>query len=201
MEFYESFMKFSFADSDAFCIEKDPLVTKSNGMKACECVVLLGARGALIEAKASAPKELASSAFMAEIKQKFSDSLRLFNDIRNRRYGEAAFLRVPERLRAFSYESNSYLICLIVHGHQLDWLVGLQDAFREAMREVVAEWHIQDSNVRVYNEETALESKLIVAYIPKEERDTVRDADVKSNMSVEKAREWFLKHDSARRHF
>lgn len=91
---------------------------------------------------------------------------------------------------------QSYLICLIVHGHQLDWLVGLQDAFRDAMREVVTEWNIQDSNVRVYNEETALESKLIVAYIPKEERDSVRETDAKSNMSAEKAKEWFHLHNT-----
>lgn len=44
MEFYESFMKFSFADSDVFCIEADPLVVNSTGQKACECVVLLSPR-------------------------------------------------------------------------------------------------------------------------------------------------------------
>ena len=79
MEFYESFMKFSFADSDVFCIEADPLVVNSTGQKACECVVLLSPRVAFIEAKASAPKEVASSVFMDEIKRKFADSLRLFN--------------------------------------------------------------------------------------------------------------------------
>ena len=76
MEFYESFMKFSFADSDVFCIEADPLVVNSTGQKACECVVLLSPRVAFIEAKASAPKEVASSAFMDEIKRKFADSLK-----------------------------------------------------------------------------------------------------------------------------
>lgn len=122
---------------------------------------------AFIEAKASAPKEVASSAFMDEIKRKFADSLRLFNEIKNKQHGDGAFNRLPIRLRELSIDPQSYLICLIVHGHQLGWLVGLQDAFRDAMREVVTEWNIQDSNVRVYNEETALESKLIVAYIPK----------------------------------
>ena len=196
MEFYESFMKFSFADSDVFCIEADPLVVNSTGQKACECVVLLSPRVAFIEAKASAPKEVASSAFMDEIKRKFADSLRLFNEIKNKQHGDEAFNRLPIRLRELSIDPQSYLICLIVHGHQLDWLVGLQDAFRDAMREVVTEWNIQDSNVRVYNEETALESKLIVAYIPKDERDSVRETDAKSNMSAEKAKEWFHLHNT-----
>ena len=124
------------------------------------------------------------------------DSLRLFNEIKNKQHGDEAFNRLPIRLRGLSNDPKSYLICLIVHGHQLDWLVGLQDAFRDVMREVVTEWNIQDSNVRVYNEETALESKLIVAYIPKEERDSVRETDAKSNMSAEKAKEWFHLHNT-----
>ena len=51
MEFYESFMKFSFPDEDVFCIEKDPLVTGTDGIKACECVVFINPHVALIEAK------------------------------------------------------------------------------------------------------------------------------------------------------
>ena len=51
MEFIESFMKFSFADDDLFCIEKDPLVIETDGIKACECVVLINPNVALIEAK------------------------------------------------------------------------------------------------------------------------------------------------------
>lgn len=41
MEFYESFMKFSFADDDVFRIEDDPLVENIKGIESCECIVLL----------------------------------------------------------------------------------------------------------------------------------------------------------------
>ena len=88
MEFYESFMKFSFADEDVFCIENDSLVQNSDHIKACECVVLLHPQVALIEAKASSPREVAGSAFIEDIKQKFADSLRLFNEIKNKEHGE-----------------------------------------------------------------------------------------------------------------
>lgn len=189
MEFYESFMKFSFADEDVFCIENDALVIHSNNIKACECVVLLHPKVAWIEAKASAPKEVAESQFIEDIKQKFADSLRLFDEIKNRKYGEDAYLRLPVNLQNLPLNTDDYLICLIVHGHKLEWLVSLQDAFREAMREVIRQWNIKDSKVKVYNEETALEKRLIVAYIPKEMRDGVRDSH--GNISLEKMQQWF----------
>lgn len=63
MEFYESFMKFSFPDEDVFCIEKDPLVTGTDGIKACECVVFINPHVALIEAKSSSPKDICGDKF------------------------------------------------------------------------------------------------------------------------------------------
>lgn len=194
MEFYESFMKFSFADEDVFCIENDPLVTEAEGVKTCECVVLINPRVALIEAKSSSPKEISGDQFknfISEIKQKFSDSLLLFNEIKNKKHGEAAFLRLPFHLQNMTIAPNQYIVCLIIHGHRLEWLVGLQDAFREAMREVVNQWNIKDSQVKVFNEETALENRLIVAFIPKNERDVVREKD---SISQEKIKNWFAEH-------
>lgn len=192
MEFYESFMKFSFADDDVFCIEKDSLVQDSQNTKACEFVVLLHPQVALIEAKASTPREVAGSNFIEEIKQKFADSLRLFNEIKDKNHGEEAYLRLPVNLQDLPINADDYLICLIVHGHRLEWLVGLLDAFREAMREVVNQWNIKDSKVKVYNEETALENRLIVAFIPKNLRDSMREPN--GNISEEKMQEWFDNH-------
>lgn len=80
MEFYESFMKFSFPDEDVFCIEKDPLVTGTDGIKACECVVFINPHVTLIEAKSSSPKDIDCDkfkVFITDITQKFSDSLQL----------------------------------------------------------------------------------------------------------------------------
>lgn len=189
MEFYESFMKFSFADEYVFCIENDSLVQNSDHIKACECVVLLHPQVALIEAKASSPREVAGSAFIEDIKQKFADSLRLFNEIKNKEHGEEAYLRLPVNLRSLTLNADDYLICLIVHGHKLEWLIGLQDAFREALREVIEQWNIKDYKVKVYNEEMALEKRLIVAYVPKEQRDILREPN--GNISQEKMKEWF----------
>jgi hypothetical protein len=195
MEFYESFMKFSFPDEDVFCIEKDLLVSEMEGIKACECVVLINPRVALIEAKTSSPKDMSGDKFkdfVSAIKQKFADSLRLFNELRNKKHGEIAFLRLPKHLRDLRITSNLYLICLIVHGHRIEWLGGLQDAFRDVMRDVIDEWEMKDSQVKVYNEETALENRLIAGYIPKNERNMFRDKD--GNMNLEKTVDWFNGH-------
>lgn len=195
MEFYESFMKFSFPDEDIFKIEEDELVTQTEGKEACECVVFINPHVALIEAKASSPQinnKEKFEQFILKITQKFSDSLRLYSDIKDRIHGDVAYDRLPVNLKAIDLSSYEYLICLIIHGHELGWLLGLQDAFRDALHAVVDQWHIKDSNVKVFNEEIALEKQLIVAYIPKEERDSVREPN--GNMDKELARQWFENH-------
>lgn len=195
MEFYESFMKFSFPDEDVFCIEKDPLVADTDGIKACECVVFINPHVALIEAKSSSPKDICGDnfkVFITDITQKFSDSLQLFDDLKNKKHGEVAFQRLPIHLRQFSIPPGEYQIYLIVHGYQVDWLGGLQDAFREAMRAVIYRWGIKDYHVKVFNEDMALKNGLIAAFIPKNERDDVREKD--GSVSLKKTIDWFATH-------
>ena len=191
-------MKFSFPDEDVFCIEKDPLVRETEGVKACECIVLINPHVTLIEAKASSPKDMCGDKFkdfILDVKKKFADSLLLFCEVKNKKHGEAPFLRLPLHLRNLQIPSEQYVICLIVHGHKIDWLGGLQDAFRDAMRDVVNEWNMRDSQIKVFNEEMALENRLIVSYIPKSERDTIREQD--GSISLEKTIDWFNRHTSS----
>lgn len=195
MEFIESFMKFSFADDDLFCIEKDSFVVETNGIKACECVVLINQNVALIEAKSSTPhpkNEEAYNAFFEDIRQKFSDSIRLFSEMRNGGKGEEVRLRIPANLLSDTTSPSEYRIFMIVHGHLLDWLGGLQETLRDILRDVVSEWNMKDSNVKAFNEETALENHLIVAYVPKDEIADLKESN--GNMDVEKATEWFRQH-------
>ena len=75
-------MKFSFCDEDVFRIEEDELVKSTEGIKACECVVLINENVALIEAKSSSPRidnEEKFQAFISSIREKFSDSLQVFS--------------------------------------------------------------------------------------------------------------------------
>lgn len=197
MEFVESFMKFSFRDEDVFRIEEDELVKAAEGIKACECVVLISENIALIEAKSSSPKidnEEKFQAFIGDIRQKFADSLQLFSDIKSEVKGEEAFLRLPVNLRNAQIPSETYKIYLIIHGHHLDWLNGLTDALRKEMKDVVKKWNLRDSNVKVYNEQTALENNLIVAFIPVADLPSVKQPD--GNMDETKVWAWFDKAKS-----
>lgn len=192
MDFYESFMKFSFNDEDIFRIEEDEIVKSSEGIKACECIVLLSENVALIEAKSSAPRidnEEKFQTFINDIRQKFSDSLQLFNDIKNRVYGEDAFKRLPINLQSTQVPQEAYKIYLIIHGHKLEWLLGLIDALRVALKEEVRKWNLRDSNIKVYNEESALDNHLIVAYVPRAEIDLLKQPN--GNMDQNLVKKWF----------
>jgi len=195
MEFIESFMKFSFSDDDIFRIEEDELVKDVENVKACECVVLISENVALIEAKSSSPRienEEKFQKFISDIGQKFADSLQLFSDIKSKEKGDEAFQRLPVNLQNAQIATEAYKIYLIIHGHQLDWLLGLMDALRKELNDVVKQWNLRDSNVKVYNEATALENKLIVAYIPKAETKALRLPD--GSVDDAKVQAWFVAH-------
>lgn len=199
MEFIESFMKFSFSDDDIFRIEEDELVKDVENVKACECVVLISENVALIEAKSSSPRienEEKFQKFISDIGQKFADSLQLFSDIKSKEKGDEAFQRLPVNLQNTQIATEAYKIYLIIHGHQLDWLLGLMDALRKELKDVVKQWNLRDSNVKVYNEATALENKLIVAYIPKAETNSLRLPD--GSVDDAKVQAWFAAHNSLR---
>lgn len=196
MEFIESFMKFSFRDEDIFRIEEDELVKAAEGIKSCECVVLISDNVALIEAKSSSPRidnEEKFQTFISDIRQKFADSLQLFSDIKNKLKGEEAYLRLPVNLKNTQEPINDYKIYLIIHGHQLAWLPGLTDVLRQEMKAVVKEWNLRDSNVKVFNEQTALENNLIVAYIPVVDLKGLRLPD--GSPDEVKVQKWFLDHN------
>lgn len=187
-------MKFSFADDDVFRIENDELVKERSGHKACECVVLISPRIVFIEAKPSSPNREKSedrfNEFIDDIKKKFSDSLSLFTQMRDGEFGEEARMRIPLNLRTANVPSNDYLIYLIIHGHRIEWLLGLQDALREALREVINEWNMKDSNVKAINEDVAKELHLITGFVPKDSTAELRQDN--GNADEEATKQWFL---------
>lgn len=196
MEFVESFMQFRFCDEDVFMIEKDPLVTVPDGVKSVECVVLMSNRIALIEAKSSTPNSTNKEKFdefIADIREKFSTSLRLFSEIHSHGHGEEAFERLPIHLRELQLEEGQYAIYLIVHGHQESWMGGLQDALREALRDVIEQWNIDDVNVKAFNHTMAKELCLIVDYIPLEVLPSIKVPEDDTEQHRKNAVEWFEK--------
>ncbi len=196
MEFIESFMLFSFPDDDVFLIEKDPLMGPNSGRKSCECVVLMSPYLAFIEAKSSSPKSATPrfDEFVGDIRQKFADSLTLYHNIKDGTCGEEALHRLPMNLRLSEISSDQYVIYLIIHGHREDWLMELSDAVKDALREVIVRWKMKDSNVKVLNDEMAMEKmpQLIVKTVPKAEVEGLRLAD--GSVDFASVRRWFDAH-------
>lgn len=197
MEVVESFMQFSFNDEDFFFIENDPLVHDIH--KTCEFVVLVDEHTLLIEAKSSAPHPKSKedfNDFLVEIRQKFEQALSIFVGIKNNEYGEEAFNRLPIHLREVKLDLNSYVLYLIIHGHDDSWMPGLQDSLKEALRDVVAKWQIPDSNIKALNHEMAMQLHLIVNYIPIEELDAVKTPSNDTEQHKVNAREWFARNSN-----
>lgn len=170
MEFVQSFMRFSFSDDSIFMIESDPVITQAQGIKSCECVVLINEHVALIEAKSSSPRPDNKEDFdtwIGEIKEKFSDSLMMFNGIKKKEYGDAAYERIPVKLREMNISPEQYVIYLIVQDNEFEWMIGIQNALREAMRDVIEQWNLQDSNIKAINDVLAKEMNLIVEILPR----------------------------------
>ena len=194
MEFVESFMRFVFSDEDVFIIENDPLVKDTEGVKSCECVVLINEKVALIEAKSSSPKpdnKENFDTFIEDIKEKFATSLCLFSEIRGKQHGQEAFERLPIRLQKYDLSDEQYGIYLIIHGNDESWMGGLQDALREALRDVIEQWNIDDVNVKALNHTMAKELKLIVDYIPMDVLSAIKQPKDDTEQHRRNAEEWF----------
>lgn len=195
MEFNESFMRFSFPEDDCFKIEEDDLVRGRQGVKACECVVYLSGDVAFIEAKSSTPRPnnlQKLEEFLAAIVEKFQSSLEIYTGIKNGVYGEETMSRLPKNLRNESQSFDHYRIYLIVYGHKLEWLPGLSDTVKDRLREVIASYAIKDSQIKVLNEELALDARLIVCYYPLDMAEQLKDKPLKERIAI--ADEWLNNH-------
>ena len=61
---------------------------------------------------------------------------------------------------------------------------------REALREVIKEWNMKDSNVKAINEEIAKELHLITGYVPKNLIAALKQEN--GNADEEATKQWFI---------
>ena len=71
---------------------------------------------------------------------------------------------------------------------------GLQDALREALRDVIEQWNIDDVNVKALNHTMAKELKLIVDYIPMDVLSAIKQPKDDTEQHRRNAEEWFRKN-------
>lgn len=74
----------------------------------------------------------------------------------------------------------------------MEWLPELSDAVKNSLREVIAQYAIKDSQVKVLNEQRALDSNLIICYYPLDMAEKIRNKPLKERMVI--ADEWLNNH-------
>ena len=191
MEFYESYMKFHFADEDLYRIEESELQRSLKGVKTCECVAKMNGRIALVEAKSSAPRpdnKMDFDAFTDSIMQKFVDTLLLFNAVKLQRHGDSPLDELGSNVKALRGDED-YVLYLIIHGHKEEWLMHMMEALQLKLNHFFTLWHILPTALKAINQEEAKRIGLIDDFFPLERLTQLKAS--KSPMEIEKeAREY-----------
>lgn len=117
-----------------------------------------------MEAKCSTPRPQSIEQFgqfICDITDKFVHSMIFYNAVMLRHQEEM----LPEVIKKVDLRTVRYSFVLIIHGHKLEWLPPLMDALRSKMRDMLRLWNIADIDMKVMNDQMALDSQLIVKSI------------------------------------
>lgn len=194
MEFVESNMKFSCPDNDSFQIEKSEIMSDYDSLKACEVFVMINGKLSLIEAKSSSPQPKNKEKFdeyIADIGQKFIDTLLVFNAIMLERHDKGYRASLPGNIQAQNVSQLRYGLYLIVHGNETEWMIPIQEALKNYLRHVLNAWNIPDVNVYALNHEDALAKGLIMQYLPKDVLKQFKAEGLKDQALLDRVEQWF----------
>ena len=159
--FTESGMTFSFNEDEFYWIEKSSTISSIDSCKVCECIVFHNNRITLIEAKQSSPRpenQAKLMGFIEEIALKFSDSFSFYHAVHLQRHKDEL---LPTKLKKLSLCKSNFSFYLIIRGHRIEWLPPLQDLLRKRMKKMLKIWGVDDSNVKVINDDFARKRGLI----------------------------------------
>lgn len=194
MEIVESNMKFSFPDNDSSQIEKSDIMNDYESLKACEFFAIINGRLTMIEAKSSSPQPKNKEKFdeyIAEIGQKFVDTLLMFNAIMIDRHERDYKNKLPTGIQAQDIGKIRYALFLIVHGNETEWMIPIQEALKSFLRHVLNAWNIPDVNVYALNHEDAQAKGLIRQYLPLEVLTQFKAEGLKDQALLDRVEQWF----------
>ena len=195
MEIIESNMRFSYPDDQSYLVEKRGLVLDVEGIKSCEVFTCIKGKLVMIEAKSSSPRpnnNVRFDEFIAEVGQKFIDTLLFYNAAMLERYSKGYKHDFPVNLQNQSLKDIQYSFCLIIYGHQDRYMPPIQDALRNHLRNVLKLWNIPDINVLALNHENAKNKGLISQYLPKPQLDEFKNQGLKDESLIVKVKQWFV---------
>ena len=194
MELVESNMMFSCSDNESFPIEKSDIMNDYDGLKACEFFAMINGRLTMIEAKSSSPQPRNKAKFdeyIADIGQKFVDTLLMFNAIMLERYDKDYKVRLPANIQAQDISKVRYALYLIVHGNETEWMIPIQEALKSYLRHVLTAWNIPDVNVYALNHEDAQTKGLIKQYLPLDVLEKFKAEGLKDQELLNRIEQWF----------
>lgn len=194
MEIIESNMKFSRPDNDSFQIEKSDIVNDYDSLKACEFFAMINGKLTMIEAKSSSPQPKNKekfNEFIAEIGQKFVDTLLMFNAIILERHEKDYKGKLPDGILSQNIQTIHYALFLIVHGNETEWMIPIQEALKNHLRHVLNAWNIPDVNVYALNHEDAQIKGLIRQYLPLEVLAQFKAEGLKDQALLDRVEQWF----------
>lgn len=161
----ESGMDFGpFPDDRVFHIEKSRLYENMSGrsVKSVE-FMWKKSRNTLrfVEAKSSSPQPTAENNlrfddFINDVSDKFLHSLNLYCSAVLERHKTVCDL--PEAFRSLNAGCTAILFCLVINGHQTEWLPPIREALIRKLRPYNAIWGVE---IAVFNHEMAVEKGLI----------------------------------------
>ena len=193
MEFVESNMTFSCSDKDFFPIEKSGIVNDYDNLKACEFFAMVNGKLTMIEAKSSSPQPRNKEKFdeyIAEIGQKFIDTLLMFNAIMLERHEKNYKDELPDSIKMQDIGELRYALYLVVHGNETEWMIPIQDALKNYLRHVLNAWNIPDVNVYALNHEAAQAKGLIKQYLPVDVLEQFKRDGLKDKLLLDRVEQW-----------
>ena len=194
MEFAESNMQFSYADGESFRIEQSGIVVDYDSLKACEVFALINGKLTMIEAKSSSPQPKNKEKFdeyIADIGQKFLDTLLMFNAIMLKRHEKDYKSELPLDIQSQDLGRMRYALYLIVHGNATEWMIPIQDALRSHLRHILCAWNIPDVNVYALNHVDAQAKGIIKQYLPVDTLKHFKDEGLKDQALINRVEQWF----------
>jgi hypothetical protein len=193
MEFVESNMMFSCSDKDTFPIEKSDIVNDYDSLKVCEFFAMINGKLTMIEAKSSSPQPRNKEKFdefIAEIGQKFIDTLLMFNAIMLERHEKNYKYEFPDSIKMQDIGKLRYALYLVVHGNETEWMIPIQDALKNYLRHVLNAWNIPDVNVYALNHEAAQAKGLIKQYLPVDVLEQFKRDGLKDKLLLDRVEQW-----------
>lgn len=129
----ESGMVFTLDMNSAYLIEKSEKVSKLSNVKIVEFVQLSKKCIELVEAKTSAPNPENGEniqKFMADIREKFQNSISLLNAAAIKRRKEI-FDELPELMQKYNWAKAEYQLYLIIKNHKIEWLPPMSELIKK----------------------------------------------------------------------